>query len=179
MIVPDKSPINGPPLLTGDLHTLHNIEIGISSCVFLLNIVEIIIIKRKRNKKNFERLLISLSTADMLYGVLNAFLSAVRKKNAMLFARASINFHMFFVMASIFHLLCVAGDRLFAVSKPIIHNVLSTPKKIYTLAIACWFFAAIAVGLFQIYTPPADNSFDKHENNNHALNSNQSIVKFN
>ena len=180
MILPDKPQVKDHSLLNEDPnpYTYSNVEIGISSFVFLVNIVEMIIIKRKRNKKNFERLLISLSTVDMLYGILNATLNAIRKNNLLKFRRLSINFHMLFVIASIFHLLCIAGDRLFAVSKPITHNVFSTPKKIYTLAIACWLLSFIVVGLFQIYTPPIEDKFDSN-GNNHTLYSNQSIVEFN
>ena len=124
---PPKPPRGGgPPKLTGDLDkkTLRDIEIAVSSCVFLVNIVEIIIIKRIKRKKNFDRLLMSLSTADMLYGLLNGLVHTFEKYEIQQLLDAVYVIHMFFILASILHLISIAGDRLFAVSRPFLHRAI-------------------------------------------------------
>eukprot|EP00111_Clytia_hemisphaerica_P010049 TCONS_00029378-protein len=61
------------------------------------------------------------------------------------------NVRLFFMMASIFHLLLIGADRLFAVARPFQHNVVVTKRKLYWTLFLVWVLSFSGLGLFKIY----------------------------
>ena len=91
------------------------IELCISLAVILLNIVEIVIISRlKRRKRIYEMLLLSLSVADLLFGISNGILCAVYLSDSLNYEVFEVTYttYFYFVLTSILHLSWIALDRL-------------------------------------------------------------------
>lgn len=130
-------------------NSYRNVEISISVAVAVLNMVEVFLIKRQKKKNNFEIVLMSLSVADLLYGALNCTFHSFLLFSIQL--DMFFNIRLFFMIASIFHLLFIAGDRLFAVAKPFLHKTVVTKRKLYWLVFLVWALSFSGFGFFQIY----------------------------
>ncbi|XP_066934273.1 uncharacterized protein [Clytia hemisphaerica] len=143
-------------VMTPAMKNLLGIETSISIVVAILNIIEIVLIKRKKEKTNFDRLLMSLSMADLLYGALNGLLNALRiiqSNSDILF-----NVRLFFMLASTLHLLLIGTDRLVAVAKPLKHRVIATPKRIYWSIFLVWVLSISGLAIFQFFYQSSQNS---------------------
>ena len=95
------------------------------------------------------------------------------------------NFRLFFVIASIFHLLLIGADRLFAISSPFKHKVLVTRRKLYCTIFSVWILSFVGFALFESYDlktskEPMKKSLDNPKvgdmNHNHSLESNSSVL---
>ncbi|XP_066920761.1 uncharacterized protein [Clytia hemisphaerica] len=130
-------------------------ELGISVLIVIVNAVEICLIKRRRNKKNLETVLLSLSIADLLHGILNGAFQLVQiyevSKSSWTSVFIIIDAKLFFMLVSIFHLLLIGADRLFAVARPFQHNTVVTKGKLYRTLFLVWVLSFIGLGLFKIY----------------------------
>ena len=119
-----------------------SVDLSIGLLVAILNIIEIILIVRikRKQKKQFEIILLSLSVADLLYGLSNSAICVVYLGNLKEDTVFDVTYttYFFFVLTSIFHLVFIAVDRLWAVVHPIKHNVLMTRKKVYIALGAVW-----------------------------------------
>ena len=124
--------LNRPP--PGGEGFKRSVDLTIGLIVALLNIMEIILILRlKRKKKIFEIVLLSLSVADLLFGLSNASICVVFLGNWKDESVFDITYttYFFFVLTSILHLVFIAIDRLSAIVRPIRHNIFMTRKRIY------------------------------------------------
>ena len=141
-----------PSSNTPEMIKLKSIELSISVVIIIVNAVEIVLLKRQNRKSRFEIVLLSLSVADLLYGFLNSTFQLIR-----IFEVFSADFQLifnirlFFMLASIFHLLLIGTDRLFAVAKPLRNKTVITKKKIYWALFVIWLLSFGGLGLFQIY----------------------------
>uniref|UniRef100_A0A7M5WZQ5 G-protein coupled receptors family 1 profile domain-containing protein n=1 Tax=Clytia hemisphaerica TaxID=252671 RepID=A0A7M5WZQ5_9CNID len=71
--------------------------------------------------------------------------------------------YILFVLCSIFHLVFIALDRLWAIVRPIKHNIFMTRKKVYTILSTIWMLG-IVVALALHYTNDRGHLFqDQYE----------------
>ena len=142
-----------------------SMELPLGIIVALLNIIEIILILRLKRKKIFEIVLISLSVADLLFGLSNASICVVffaRWRDESVFD-ATFTSYFFFVLTSIFHLIFIAIDRLSAIVRPIRHKVLMTRKKVYIILCAVW-IAAVTTTLALYLSNDREYPYQKQSN---------------
>ena len=117
-----------------------SVDIAIGLLVCILNLIEIILILRLKRKRNFEVVLLSLCVADMFFGISKGIISVVYFLDVQIGEIFELSYllFLFFVLVSIFHLLFIAVDTLYAIIQPILHNVFMTRKKIYFVLIAIY-----------------------------------------
>ena len=141
--------------VNSEMIKLKSIELSISVLIIIVNAVEICLLKRRRNKKNVEIVLLSLSVADLLYGILNGSFQLIQifevTKTSWTSFHVIFNVRLFFMLASIFHLLLIGADRLFEVANPFEHNVVVTKRRLYWALFLVWVLSFSGLGLFQIY----------------------------
>ena len=122
------------------------LDMAFGLLVALLNIVEMyILIARVKKRKNYENILLSLSVADLLFGLSNAIVDAVflAKADKKVLNVFFFTFY-FFVTTSILHLTLINIDRLWTVFKPIKHKVYFTRKRVKQALGVVW---AIGIGI--------------------------------
>ena len=138
-----------------------SVDLSIGLLVVILNIMEITLILRIKHQRLFEIILLSLSVADLLYGLTNASLCIVFLGNLYVESVVNVTFtlYFFFVLTSICHLMFIAVDRLWAVVRPITHNVLMTRKKVY-IALGTVWSLTIAITFALILSYETDQLFD-------------------
>ena len=138
-----------------------SVDLSIGLLVVILNIMEITLILRIKHQRLFEIILLSLSVADLLYGLTNASLCIVFLGNLHVESVVNVTFtlYFFFVLTSICHLMFIAVDRLWAVVRPITHNVLMTRKKVY-IALGTVWSLTIAITFALILSYETDQLFD-------------------
>jgi 7 transmembrane receptor (rhodopsin family). len=157
IMTPQFRPRNGPNNQHPTPHPHHgegsneelkrSVDLTIGVIVAILNVLEIILILRlKRKKKIFEVILLSLSVADLLFGLSNASVCVVFLGNWKSISVFDVSYttYFFFVLTSILHLIFIALDRLAAIVRPIRHNIFMTRKKVYICLAVVWIVAAIA-----------------------------------
>ena len=150
----------------------HFLNISIPVIIAIINLVEIILIIRLKRKKTFQTVLLSLSVSDLLFGLSSAtvyiVLSFGLSGGGVL--NITIAFTFFFVLTSIFHLLFIALDTLYAIVKPILHKVHMTKKKNYMILAAIWLVSiAIALGIYLAVRNGFDG-YDLKHNGNFSMN---------
>ena len=125
--------------------------IALGILVFLTNLVEVLLILRKKQRSTFEKLLLSLAFSDLLIGLVITAIKAldfVPKKQLRLKEDA---FPIVFNISSLFsmkNLLIIAIDRFLAVRYPIKHRVLVTGRRVNIAIIIIWIaILVIGVGL--------------------------------
>ena len=128
-----------------------------SILVTILNIVEIIsIAKIKRRKRIYEIILASLSVSDCLFSLLNAmiasiFLSMQWQSQQDLLKIMCIAFS-FFIIASVFHLLFIAVDRVMIVLIPLQYETAFSAKRQKYVITLLWILAfAISISTYVYY----------------------------
>ena len=138
-----------------------SVDLSIGLLVVILNIMEITLILRIKHQRLFEIILLSLSVADLLYGLTNVSLCIVFLGNLHVESVVNVTFtlYFFFVLTSICHLMFIAVDRLWAVVRPITHNVLMTRKKVY-IALGTVWSLTIAITFALILSYETDQLFD-------------------
>ena len=134
------------------------ISIILGALIILLNVPEIVILcKKGRNRKHPEHIILSLAFSDNFVGI--AFLTVgimriLHKFNPHSSAVTTMTSEtrivfVFTVMESVSHLIAIAGERLFAVMRPLRYRALVTYKRMVIIVILVWVFA-IAVVLFSL-----------------------------
>jgi len=130
------------------------IDIVLGLFIALLNIFEIYLLTRMRRRRklnNYELVLLSLSVADMLFGLSNVcvgisfFASTVHEE----VFEVTVTTYFFFILTSMLHLTWITIDRLWAVYSPMKHNYQVTRKRINILLLLTW-ICTIFVSLFLI-----------------------------
>ena len=157
--------------------TRASLDISFGFLVFVLNLCEISMLSRlKRRWSNYEVVLLSLSVADMLFGLSNVsigvayFTSEINEEVFEITATTSF----FFVLTSIFHLSWIGIDRLWAVYSPIKHNYLIT-RKVVAIVLCLTWFSTIFVSLFLILRD--ELIVEKQTGNTGALINNQTVAE--
>ena len=132
------------------------LDLSISIIVCIVNIAEIIVIAMiKRRKTIYEKLLLSLSVADCLFGFVNGLQQVMRK--ALSRDKRSIanniagNIYFFFIFASLNHVLAISLDRLWVVCSPIKHRIIVTRRRIHIAIAIIWISTTIITALILIY----------------------------
>lgn len=83
--------------------------------VSILNFIEVVIIARLRKKKVYEMILLSLSVSDCMFGLSNVIVSSIVVSNSCQFEKLTESSHalyLIFILASIFHLIFIALDKV-------------------------------------------------------------------
>jgi len=130
-----------------------SIDLSFGVLVFVLNVLEVYLLVRVKRRKIFEEILLSLSVADLLFGLSNAIICAVyiadQKNEAIM--TLTYTTYFFFVLTSILHLSLITADRLWAVWKPIKHRISLTKSRVRKVLILIWVVALVtAISLFLI-----------------------------
>ncbi|XP_057305623.1 octopamine receptor beta-2R-like [Hydractinia symbiolongicarpus] len=124
-----------------------SVDVSLGFLVVILNIIEIILLCRiKRKLKIHEICILSLSITDLFFGMSNSSVSMVFvTKNAQsgIILDVSYSIYFCFVVNSILHLVLITLDRLWAIFRPIKHNVFFTRKKVYWLLCTTWFVSTV------------------------------------
>lgn len=136
-----------------------SIDVSVSLIVVVFNIVEIVLIKRIKpsKRKNFEYVLLSLSIADLLFGLSNVIVASIFVTEveipAIVYFSYTSSFH--FVVTSILHLVFIAGDRLTSVMFPIYHKVTITQTKLFRFIVLLWVLASASTVTLCVITEMA------------------------
>ena len=143
----NKTPPQAPDSLRSAQTVKRSVDLSIGLLVAVLNVIEIVLIVRIKRKKRklFEIILLSLSVADLLFGLSNGAICVVFLGNwrgETVFDITYTTF-FFFVLTSIFHLVFIAIDRLWAIVRPIKHNIFMTRRKVYIALGAVWSLAIV------------------------------------
>ena len=150
------------------------IKLSTGILVAILNIVEIIFIaKIKRRKRIYEIIIASLSVSDCLFSLSNAtfssiLLSKVCKSEEDLMEVTYIAY-LFFVLASVFHLIFIAVDRVMIVLIPFQYEAIFTTKRQKIGITLLWMLAfAISISTYIYYdvaTSEEKNPSTRNETN--------------
>ena len=142
--IQNSTRISGPT----DIKKLYRgIELTTGFLIIMLNIIEIImIIKIKRKKRIYEKILASLSISDCMFGLSNVIVSSIylskSGKYDNLLETAYVSYG-FFVLTSIFHLIFIAVDRVMIVLKPFQYETIFTTKRLKIGIAVLWIIAFI------------------------------------
>ena len=126
--------------------------------VVLLNGAEIFILERRRKKKGFSRLLLSLSTVELLRAIVSLLMIiAIQVLKDWYTTQILVSWAFvaeFSRISSTFHLIFITFDRLWAISFPFNHIVYCTTRKITIVATICWVFPLLVIAghIWNIYT---------------------------
>ena len=126
-----------------------SIDLATGFLIAILNIVEIVLISKiKRKKRTHEKVLMSLSVSDCMFGLSNVLISSIfLSQNCNHDLSGSVYaFYVFFVMASIFHLLFIAIDRVMIVLIPIRYQTILTKKR-FRICIAVLWVLPLVIGI--------------------------------
>ena len=118
-----------------------SIDLATGFLIAILNIAEIVMIaKIKRKKRTYEILLMSLSVSDCMFGLSNVLVSSIfLSQNCKLsLLGKAYAFYIFFVMASISHLLFISMDRVMTVLIPFRYQAILTKKRRRTCIAVLW-----------------------------------------
>ena len=129
--------------------------------ISILNFIEVVIIARLRKKKVYEMILLSLSVSDCMFGLSNVIVSSIVVSNSCQFEKLTESSHalyLIFILASIFHLIFIALDKVVLVLKPLQHKVIFTKKKAYIAISVIWITTlVISISLYVGYKVKAEN----------------------
>ena len=111
----------------------------------VLNIAEIALIIRKKNKKAFDKLLLSLAVSDVFVGMAAAVfkLSDLIKEDEvkLLVANEQLNIVLISVGFSVTNLAAITADRFMAVRYPIKHRMILSARRVNVAIIFLWLFS--------------------------------------
>ena len=148
----------------GNATLKRSVDLTVGLLIATLNIIEIIMIaKIKRKKKIYEIILLSLSVSDCMFGLSNVFVSIpyiasiCRLQDVV---ETAYTLYVFFVLASIFHLLFITVDRLIAVLQPLKHETSLSSRRFYIYLAILWILAVLISVLLQIIDS-FTNTFEK------------------
>lgn len=132
-----------------------SMSIILSVTAFFSNIAEIaILLKRGKQRSRPEDVLLSLSVSDVLVGVGFLSTTVVRMSRKSLtpdtnfvFNTASSIFLAFSICVSIFHILVIAVERVYAVRFPLKYRVNMTRKLTRRVIIGIWLFTMLVLSM--------------------------------
>lgn len=129
-----------------------SIELSLGVLIVILNLTEILLLLKNKNKM-YETVLLSLSVSDCMFGSANVVVNTVNLTNVCIsdFALETIyTMYVFSVLTSIFHLLFIAMDRVIAVLKPLQYKIYLKKKNIYIFLSILWIFAGAISAALQV-----------------------------
>ena len=115
--------------------------ITFGSFISFLNFIEIIMIVKLKEKKVYDTALLSLSVSDCMFGLSNIVVPSLAGSSLSRFeelSESSYVLYLVFVLASIFHLIFMAIDRVILVVKPLYHKVMFTKNRACVTIAAIW-----------------------------------------
>ena len=121
--------------------------------VVVLNMVEILLLRRLTRKlKVYEFFIFSMSISDLLFGlssslVLIIFFASPNSKGSSTITDITYTLYFLFIVSSILHLIGIASDRLFAVHKPVLHNVKVTRRKVVRFIAMIWTVSILSAAI--------------------------------
>lgn len=144
----------------------YKVDVVVGSFVIIMNLLEIFILKcLKKKLRIYETFLLSLSCSDLLFGFTYLSIGSEGGALSSLFSDANTvaaitqSAFLLFLLISIFHLNAIALDRLWAICKPIKHNVIVTKPRVRIFLGFVWMGCAILISCLvtvTLYT----NTFD-------------------
>lgn len=129
-----------------------SIELSLGVLIVILNLTEILLLLKNKNKM-YETVLLSLSVSDCMFGSANVVVNIVNLTNICIsdFILETIyTMYVFSVLTSIFHLLFIAMDRVIAVLKPLQYKIYLKKKNIYIFLSILWIFAGAISAALQV-----------------------------
>ena len=157
-----SSPRREDPLVSTTIGNLTEGVIGIviAIIVIVLNTAEIFVLLRKgRKRKNPENLILSLSWADFLVGLVYVIFGASKiiadykpkyEPTALTLARNTRLVLAFTVVVSVLHILLIAVERFYAVKRPLKYRTVVTKKRINFIITAVWTFSLTLIALLRL-----------------------------
>ena len=124
-----------------------------ASIIIILNSWQIAIMTKKRRKTSFEKLLLSMCSNELAFGVL-AIIFAIAFQIKMLTKQELIIYTLWYVMmnhvclAELSHLVTITLDRVWAITSPIKHRNYVTGKKMVIAITLCWFLPILVVSVY-------------------------------
>ena len=123
--------------------------IVVAQLIVLLNAAEMVLILRKKDKKIFDKLLLSLAASDLLVGM-SIFAFKIAELNAPKKStwQTPTNFTNMYVLSMIFSITNLVGitiERFLAVKFPIKHRMMVTKKKANVFVAIMWVLSAGSV----------------------------------
>ena len=114
----------------------------------LLNIIEIVLISRKKNRKVFEKLLISLAASDVLVGMAAAafkLLDLITDNQIKWLSGGDIaNIFLISTTFSIANIGAITVDRYLAIRFPIKHRMIVTARRVDVTIVVLWFLCLVS-----------------------------------
>jgi len=157
----NRSPGPSPPPRIPNSQLLRMVfDLTLGFVVVVLNMVEILLLRRLTRKlKVYEFFILSMSFSDLLFGlssslVLVLFFASPTSKASSTLTDVTYTLYFLFIVSSILHLIGIASDRLFAVHKPVLHNVKVTRRKVVKFILMIW-----AVSILSAFALYASNNF--------------------
>ena len=154
-----------------------SIDLSFGIVIVVLNIIEITIICRLRNKKIYEVLLLSLSVSDLLFGLSNSVKCIIFLSDHKKYESLEITY-FYFIATSILHLTWISLDHVWAVHAPLKHNINVTKKRTVTLIIATWLFTTMAASSMFIYDEIEESLGNATENVNVTKSTTDKLRKY-
>ena len=140
---------------TGREVIYQSVLITLGCIISILNLTEIFMIAKLKEKKIYEITLLSLSVSDCMFGLSNVIVSSIVLSNLCRFeelSESSYVLYLVFVLASIFHLIFMAIDRVILVVKPLHHKIIFTKKRACVAIATIWTITLIiSISLFVRY----------------------------
>ena len=122
----------------------------------VLNVVEIVLILRTKNRKTFDKLLLSLAVSDALVGITAAVYKMTKftlKDTTILMTQHNFaNFLAISIIFSITFLLAITIDRFLAVRFPIKHRMVATNRRVNIAIIALWLLSVVSATSHSLFT---------------------------
>ena len=129
--------------------------ICIGIAIILFNIIEIVLIaKLKRKRKRYEVLLLSLSFADLFFGLSRVALELAiftRTKYYNKVQQFYFTVFFYFILTSICHLCWITFDRVWLVYAPLKHKAHVTKRRLYMLIGSTWILTTTAAVILYTY----------------------------
>ena len=127
-------------------NTTTGISLTVSIAIVFTNFIEIIILSKRRRRKVYEKLLLSLSMSDLFSGFAEIAMTGTyyAKLQDVDVFKVKNTLFAFFLCTSIMHQILLALDRLYAVKFPIQHNIVTSGRKTVAVIAGTWLVNAIA-----------------------------------
>ena len=129
-----------------------SVFIILSLITAILNVYEIVLIARCKNRKAFDKFLLSLAVSDILVALSVASFKIVDLAtcNTIAWLERENFANMFLISApfSVTNLIAITADRFLAVRFPIQHRILSTKRRVYVAIVITWSLGIVSIAIF-------------------------------
>ena len=121
--------------------------------IVLINSWQIIILKNRGRKTSFDKLLLSLSSCELMMGIVSLTIAvALRietlKPYHVLFQATLYIFNSCVALSEYFHLIAITFDRTLAVVTPLKHRSYVTNKRTIFICMICWVIPIVWVFIY-------------------------------